>query len=1593
MGFFDVFKSLPFLIINMNTASLRYLTVVATLTLSSIFCLDVSQADVVITEFMADNQSTIFDEDGDDPDWIEIHNSGSSAVNLSGYNLTDDSAKPDKWTFPLVSIEPGEFLVVFASGKDRVDPGGALHTNFSLNASGEYLALVGQDKTTILQEFAPEFSRQEHDESYGLPFSRSGLIESGAAAQILVPANGALGTSWTARTFSPSGWLSGTVGVGFGLSAPGFTVEEVRSGSQLSNISGALSALDGTSTDRTTAVSPVVNFLDTGGDGRFGNNLVFPNGGGDDFAVRATGTVEVPTSGTWTFGTNSDDGVRVRIDGTNIINDDSLHAAADRFGNRFLSAGSHSIELVFFERGGGAEVELFAASGTHTSFNGGFVLVGDVAGGGLVVNTVPEGGAGAGAVQTDIGSSMKGVRSSVYLRVPFSLQDSSGVGALSLSMRYNDGFIAYLNGVEVARRNAPGGAVWNSAATASRNSDESLSPEGINVTAAKDSLVDGTNVLSIHGLNISAADDAFVIAPELTEGSVMTRSVAYFESPTPGAVNSETSSLGRVLDPSISPKRGIYTTTQSVTIENFTSGAQVRYTTNGSAPTATAGTVYSGPIQVNSTTVLRFGAFKSGFDSSRIKTHTYLFLDDIVAQSTSAPAGWPNGSANNQTFNYGMDPNVTSGNEAEIVAALSAIPTFSIALKQEDLTSSSTGIYTHAGTRGFAWERAASVELLNDAEGGFQVDAGLRIRGGFSRSGGNPKHAFRLFFRKEYGDAKLNYPLFGDEGTSRYDNIDLRTSQNYSWAFQGNGNNTFLREVFARDSQSDMGQAHTRSRYAHVYLNGQYWGLYMTQERSEASFGESYFGGDRFDYDAVKSAGSSGGYQTEATDGSMATGSAWHQLWQKTREIGTANASNTNYFALQGLSSDGITPSGQPALLDSANLIDYMMCVFYTGGYDAPLSTFLNNASNNWFGVRNSKGMEGFNFFMHDNEHSLGTGGNSNNRVGSGSSNIPWKEQYSSITDFSRSNPQYMHEDLAHNKEYRMAFADRAHVLLFNDGLLTRDRVGERIERRRVIVDQVILAESARWGDSKREPAYGRSNWENAVNDIFQFVDKGTDGGGTGSGRAAVLISQLRGYDRGNKPLYSPIDAPSFNQHGDYVASGTELAMTGGAILFTDDGMDPREIGGGIYSGADSFQGSTTTETLIGSGSAWKYLDDGSNQGTGWRLESFNDGSWVSGNAQLGYGDGDEATEVGFGPNGNDKYITTYFRKTFQVEDKSQITGIVLELLRDDGAVAYINGSEVARSNMPGGTISYTTRSAAVTGGGDESTFFLFEPNASVLHEGTNTFAVEVHQTSGTSSDTGFDLRLKATRTFSSTPIVLSGEGEVNIMARAKEGSTWSALNQALFFVGMDPPSAGNVVVSEIHYHPAAPSAAEIAAGHNDRDLFEFVELMNVGSRTINLRDAFFVSGIEFDFNNANITQLAAGERVLLVRNRAAFEFRYGTALPVAGEFEGNLANGGELLRIAGPDSSTIREFVYNDTAPWPETADGLGFSLVLQDPNSAPAHGDPTNWAASTAVGGTPGAGGSAPILPVLVNEVLTHTDFPQVDAIELYNPNPQIS
>jgi len=164
---------------------------------------------------------------------------------------------------------------------------------------------------------------------------------------------------------------------------------------------------------------------------------------------------------------------------------------------------------------------------------------------------------------------------------------------------------------------------------------------------------------------------------------------------------------------------------------------------------------------------------------------------------------------------------------------------------------------------------------------------------------------------------------------------------------------------------------------------------------------------------------------------------------------------------------------------------------------------------------------------------------------------------------------------------------------------------------------------------------------------------------------------------------------------------------------------------------------------LVAAGSTWRYLDDGSDQGAAWRAPAFDDTAWAMGPAQLGYGDGDEATVVSYGRDASAKNITTYFRRTFAVSNPAQYASLVLRILRDDGAIVYLNGSEVFRTNMPAGPIDHTTLAATTIVGADESTFVSATLGPSLLVTGSNVIAVEVHQADPTSSDLSFDLELQ----------------------------------------------------------------------------------------------------------------------------------------------------------------------------------------------------------------------------------------------------------
>ncbi len=216
------------------------------------------------------------------------------------------------------------------------------------------------------------------------------------------------------------------------------------------------------------------------------------------------------------------------------------------------------------------------------------------------------------------------------------------------------------------------------------------------------------------------------------------------------------------------------------------------------------------------------------------------------------------------------------------------------------------------------------------------------------------------------------------------------------------------------------------------------------------------------------------------------------------------------------------------------------------------------------------------------------------------------------------------------------------------------------------------------------------------------------------------------------------------------LVSGQVLAGAAGSHSVTitvDDGIAEASV---------SFQWTVTggnigIETIIRSGDSWKYLDDGTNQGAQWRDPAADDSTWREGPSQLGFGEGDEATVVSYGGDADHKNITTYFRKEFVLADSKLATDLALRLMRDDGAVVYLNGHEVLRSNMSNGTIDYRDRaSERVNKTRDrdisrkENIFLDYFIDPAWLVDGVNLLAVEVHLYKDKSSDLSFDLELSA---------------------------------------------------------------------------------------------------------------------------------------------------------------------------------------------------------------------------------------------------------
>ena len=543
----------------------------------------------------------------------------------------------------------------------------------------------------------------------------------------------------------------------------------------------------------------------------------------------------------------------------------------------------------------------------------------------------------------------------------------------------------------------------------------------------------------------------------------------------------------------------------------------------------------------------------------------------------------------------------------------------------------------------------------------------------------------------------------------------------------------------------------------------------------------------------------------------------------------------------------------------------------------------------------------------------------------------------------------YLYRALKANKDFRLLFADRLYQHFFNGGALTDENIRRRFYEMRDVLKGVIPSMNT------------------------YIID-----GWTPSRRSIFLNACIReGMYTFAGPTFTVNGAPQFGGRAQAGASLQILPSRSGAtIYYTLDGSDPAQA---------AQPPKPTVFTLVAQEAPKRVLVPTGPDGGDWRgLRAFDDSTWTlsSGNpGGIGYekGTGYEAyisTNVGdqmYNVNGS-----CYIRIPFKlVEDRSTLETLTLRVQYDDGFIVYLNTNEVARRNFEG----EPAWNSAATAGHDDAAAVLFESidisdKIDRLRRGDNLLAIHALNAGTASSDFLINVELTASRRVEENPtgaMVYAAPIPLTrstcVKARLQSGTAWSALADATFAVGRVSES---LRVSEIMYNPVDPNA-------------EYVELTNIGTEPINLSFVRFTDGIDFTFPD---TQLAPGGFCLAVKDRNAFEARYGPGLAVAGQYTGSLNDDGERIELQDAAGAVVQSFAYRDD--WFRSTNGLGFSLTVRYP-AAPVNtwSQESAWRPSLSVDGSPGAddGANPDAGAVVINELLANSAGLGPDWIELHN------
>ena len=607
------------------------------------------------------------------------------------------------------------------------------------------------------------------------------------------------------------------------------------------------------------------------------------------------------------------------------------------------------------------------------------------------------------------------------------------------------------------------------------------------------------------------------------------------------------------------------------------------------------------------------------------------------------------------------------------------LPVFSLVTDPDFFWDADTGIYVQDFKP--EWEHPLNVEFFEN-DGNNQ--AVFNERAGVKINGQNswelPQKMLGIYFRGGYGSGSLDYPLFHDRERVRFDDFILRAGGS-DWS------NTLMRDGLSQSlPQYNTFVAYQGFRPSMVFVNGEYMGIHNIRSRGDEDFVEENYGVLPNTYDLIANNG-------EVEEGSDLA------YWVMNGLMGEDLGVQANFDAVA-------------EIVDVQDFADYWITEIWSSN-----SSWGHNVKLWKPYVEGGK----WRFIFGDLDRAF---------TGSVNDEIQdFTQSQNNSYDYARTWIRHMLENDIYEGYFAQRFADHLHTSFHPE------RVNNQIDVFVDRIDEEISHHVDRWAGTT-------SSYGNGINSVGSWEDD---------------ISDLKTFSMDRSPFMVNDLFTTFDLGQAVNLSTSNLPEGAGSILLNDfkipgspwDGPYfenmPMELTA-VPNPGQNFIGwsQTDEEELVSLGSEWKFNDSGEDLGADWQSLSFDDSNWSSGDAELGYGDGDEETTVSFGSNSNDKHITTYFRKSFIYEGDASIPlqGVV-HLLRDDGAVIYLNGDEMFRSNMPSGIVDFNTLASDVSAGNTESDLITVALQLTLLG-GENVIAVEIHQISSTSSDISFDLSLSA---------------------------------------------------------------------------------------------------------------------------------------------------------------------------------------------------------------------------------------------------------